>query len=194
MAFNVTRGSPAGPERREAPSPPPSGVHPYRKQLGPVTDTRGMAFLLKLSRGAVRHRTQRGLLLAAPLPNGVLIYPLFQLDGEQVLPGFSAAAEPFRAHHVDAWATLDWFTTPSQVLHGRTPATAIREQSSELRTVLALARDTARRWSRLDPTAKPPQPEGSEVGGRPEAHRSPHRGTTTSDPHLPLGNGEDSHG
>ncbi|MBN9327918.1 hypothetical protein [Cellulomonas sp. 73-145] len=143
-----------------------------------------MAHLLKLSRSTVRHRTQRGLLLAAPLRSGALIYPLFQLDGEQVLPAFGAAAAPFRAHHVDAWATLDWFTTPSKVLHGRTPATAIREQSSELRAVIALACDTARRWSRLDLVVTPSHPAGSDVGDRPKAHRSPHRDATADDPHL----------
>lgn len=114
--------------------------------LGPFYRARQLGALLGVSSKAINSRRRRRSLLGMRTEDGVIVYPSFQLDGEnKVLAGFPETLRCFRAAPVDGWTLGGWFVTPHEELDGYSVVEAIRFQV-ELERITDLARDTARRF------------------------------------------------
>jgi hypothetical protein len=116
--------------------------------LGPFYSGAQIAELLGgISRQAVADRRERRTLLGLKTADGVVVYPAFQLDSRnQILPGLSEILQGFRGSGADDWTLAGWLVSPLAFLNGRSVVQAIRD-GEDLKLLLALARDTARRFS-----------------------------------------------
>ncbi len=118
----------------------------WDEMLGPFYRTRQLAAILGLSTSAVLRRRQRRSLLGLKTEDGVLVYPAFQLDADnRLLAGLPETLGCFRDVPVDDWTLAGWFVTPHQALGGYSVLDALHSDGASER-ILALARDTARRF------------------------------------------------
>ncbi|MGH9119175.1 MAG: hypothetical protein ACRD0A_15230 [Acidimicrobiales bacterium] len=114
----------------------------WSERLGPVHDTAGAAAILGgITKQAVSERARRHRLLALRTGSGRLVYPAFQFNGNDVLPGVVDVLAVARPDPVTAWTVASWLTTPDPVLGGRTPVAALRDGDAD--AVLVAARDMA---------------------------------------------------
>ncbi|MEM7051599.1 MAG: hypothetical protein AAF604_18165 [Acidobacteriota bacterium] len=116
--------------------------------LGPFYTTRQISELFGgISRQAVADRRQRRTLLGLRTADGVVVFPTFQLDDEQrVLEGLPAVLRCFPADLVDEWTLAGWLVAPQHSLGRRSPIDWLR-RGEDPEPVIALARDTARRFA-----------------------------------------------
>jgi hypothetical protein len=116
--------------------------------LGPFYSGAQIAELLGgISRQAVADRRERGTLLGLKTADGLVVYPTFQLDPRnKVLPGLPEILQCFRGGGADDWTVAGWLVSPLAPLDGRSVVQAIRD-GEDLKLLLALARDAARRFS-----------------------------------------------
>ena len=133
-------------ERMLAAVPAPSR---WDDLLGPFYTTSEVSRRLGgISRQALADRRERRTILALKTADGVLVYPAFQFgEGNQVIGGLAEALQSFRGAEVDDWTVAAWLVGRSRSLGGRSPIDWLRE-GRDPATVLALARDAARRLSR----------------------------------------------
>lgn len=108
----------------------------WSEHLGPVYSAKSVCGLLGISKQAVSQR--RGL-LRMTTGDGTVVYPAYQFDGNQPLPGFSPVVLATRGR-VSDWTLASWFVSPNEDLAGRTPIDALHAGDGE--TVL----DVARAW------------------------------------------------
>ena len=81
--------------------------------LGPFYRTRQLAEILGLSTRAVQRRRQQRSLLGLKTEDGILVYPAFQLDADNlVLAGLPDVLRCFRNVPVDDWTLAGWLVAP----------------------------------------------------------------------------------
>jgi hypothetical protein len=116
--------------------------------LGPFYSGAQIAELLGgISRQAVADRRERRTLLGLKTTDGTVVYPTFQLDDRnKALPGLPEVLQCFRGSGADDWMLAGWLVSPLAVLNERSIIQAIRD-GEDLKLLLALARDAARRFS-----------------------------------------------
>lgn len=130
-------------ERMLAAVPEPSF---WDQLLGPFYRTQQLAEVLGISRRAIQGRRQRRSLLGMRTEDGVL-YPAFQVDDQnQLLGGFPETLLCFQGIPVDDWTLAGWFAARNEALDGYSVVEALRF-GVDLDRIIALARDTARRFS-----------------------------------------------
>lgn len=116
------------------------------EHLGGFYDTDGVRTLLSrdgtaISRQAVHKR--RGL-LALTTGNGQVVYPLFQFDGQRLVPGLGAVLEALPVAVVSRWTVAAWLVSPEAELDGDRPVDVLREQGPEGQVAVLGA---AQRWA-----------------------------------------------
>jgi hypothetical protein len=114
----------------------------WAEQLGPVYTMTQVAGLLGKSKQAVS--SDPGL-LRLEMRSGGIGYPVFQFDGDRVLPGLRAVVPRLSIAAASTWTVASWLTSPSVDLGDRTPLEALRR--GDVPDVTALAERLAVAWS-----------------------------------------------
>lgn len=156
--------------RMLAVAPVPAPVNRMAEQVGPeFYDTNGVATILAgagnspLSKQAIEQRRRRRTIVALPTAEGRWIYPTWQFDDNDVLPGLGDVLTAFqtmattaaagrsktRAAPFDEWSIGTWLTTPRDDLDGDTAVGWLRECRHEqcLDRLLTVVRRTAAAWA-----------------------------------------------
>lgn len=112
--------------------------HDLLQREGGIIGAGEMGETLGISRQAVHKRVKARTLFAVQTARHGYAFPVWQLDGDAVLPGL---ADTLRAldPRVDSWMTLAFFLNEHSALDGRTPLAALREGDGE--AVLRCARN-----------------------------------------------------
>jgi hypothetical protein len=119
--------------------------HPF-EGLGPFYDTAGLVEWLGVTRQALSQRVKARQLLAAPLSDGHLVYPVWQFTPEgRTLNGLGDVLR-ILLEATDPWTATIWLTTPSERLDYLRAVDVLRK-SPDHRRVLEAAAEDARRWS-----------------------------------------------
>jgi hypothetical protein len=114
----------------------------WADQLGPLHDTPGVAARLGgVTKQAVSDRVHRHRLLALRTGSGRLVYPAFQFNGHDLVPGMADVLLALRPDATSAWTVASWLTTPDSALHGRAPIEALRDGAVD--EVVAAAEELA---------------------------------------------------
>ncbi len=123
-------------------------VSRWNDVLGPFYGTSQVAQMCGgISRQALADRRGRRTILGLKTTDGVVVFPAFQFDAQnQTLRGLPEVLQCFQHVEVDDWTIAGWLVSPSRALEGRSVADWLR-QGRDLKTAIALARDTARRFS-----------------------------------------------
>ncbi len=95
----------------------------WAEQLGPAYSTAEVAALLDVSKQAVAQRTG---LLRLEQRSGAPAYPVFQFDGDRVLPGIQTVVQTLAPQVATPWTTASWLTSPQRSLDGTRPVDALR--------------------------------------------------------------------
>ena len=90
----------------------------WAEQLGPVYRQADVAALLGISKQAVS--TNAGL-LRLEMRDGSLGYPVFQFEGERLLPGIRQVVLELSSAVATSWTIASWLTSPQADLDGATP-------------------------------------------------------------------------
>lgn len=115
----------------------------WTDQLGPAYSQGQVAELLGKSKQAVS--TDKGL-LRLDMRDGRVGYPIFQFDGDRILPGIQAVVRALAPVAATTWTVASWLTSPSSDLGGETPLERLR--SGDVSDVTALADRLAVAWAR----------------------------------------------
>lgn len=115
----------------------------WTDQLGPVYTQGQVAELLGKSKQAVS--TDRGL-LRLELRDGRVGYPIFQFEGDRILPGIPDVVRTLSAVAATTWTVASWLTSPSSELDGNTPLERLRR--GEVPDVAVVADRLAAAWAR----------------------------------------------
>ena len=121
------------------------GNHPYDQTIGPFYDTAGLTRWWGVSRQSLHKKIAAGSLIACPLDDGQLSYPVWQFTtSATVHPSMTAVWRALRVA-ADPWTCALWMSAPSEDLDG---ATAVEwlAQGREVATVLRAAEADAQRW------------------------------------------------
>jgi hypothetical protein len=121
----------------------------WDSSIGPFYGSGQIAQLLgNISRQAVADRRERRRLLGVKNPDGVVLYPAFQLDEHnRVLKGLPEVLQCFRGVGSDDWAIARWLLTPLRPLRGSSVIDWLRNGGA-LDKAVAQAEAAARRLSR----------------------------------------------
>ena len=121
----------------------------WDNRLGPFYGTGQLARLLgDISRQAVSDRRERRRLLGLKTPDGVVIYPAFQLDEQnRVLKGLPEVLQCFRGVEGDDWEVAGWLITPLRPLKGSSVIDWLRN-GQPVEKAVAQAEAAAKRFSR----------------------------------------------
>jgi hypothetical protein len=120
---------------------------PWDNQLGPVLTTAGVARLLGgVSRQAVAERRRRRTLLALRTADGELVYPVFQFDRGDVLPGLADVVACFAGAPVDDWTLAGWLTARHDELDDESVPSWLRA-GGDVATAITVARTAAGRMA-----------------------------------------------
>jgi hypothetical protein len=95
----------------------------WAAQLGPAYSAGQVARLLGVTELS---STERRGLLCLEQRDGQQVYPAFQLDDGQVLPGIDTVVQTFAPVVASAWTTASWLTSHQAELGGRRPVDALR--------------------------------------------------------------------
>lgn len=123
-----------------------AGADLWAGLVGPFYDTTTTAGVLGVSVSAVRGRRARGSLLAMRTGSGAWVYPVWQFQDGQVLPGLGRVLRILGEGDVSAWTIAGWLRSPEVELGGRTPLACLRVGDVDL--VLTVASHTAAGWGR----------------------------------------------
>lgn len=114
--------------------------------LGPVHDAATMTRYLRHSENELADLAERRQLLALETSDGIVIYPAFQVDQFQLLPGLAEVLGVFAGVPVDGWTLSSWLLAPSESLDGLSVIDWLRTRRSSA-TAQAHAARAAWRWS-----------------------------------------------
>lgn len=95
----------------------------WAQQIGPAYTATQVASLLGVSRQAVQDRAG---LLRLEQRNGRVAYPVFQFDGDRVLPGIQQVVLTLAPAVATSWTIASWVTSPHPGLGDRTPLDQLR--------------------------------------------------------------------
>ncbi len=115
----------------------------WAQQLGPAYTQGQVAELLGKSKQAVS--SDKGL-LRLEMRDGSVGYPVFQFDGDRILPGISNVVRALSPVAATTWTVASWLTSPSSDLDGRTPLERLRR--GEVSDVAVVADRLAAAWAR----------------------------------------------
>ena len=115
----------------------------WTEQLGPVYTQGQVAELLGKSKQAVSTNTG---LLRLDLRDGRVGYPIFQFDGDRILPGITTIVRALSPVAATTWTVASWLTSPSSDLGGKTPLERLRR--GDMSDVTLVADRLAAVWAR----------------------------------------------
>jgi hypothetical protein len=136
----------------------------WTEQLGPVYTQGQVAELLGKSKQAVS--TDKGL-LRLDMRDGRVGYPVFQFEGDRILPGMQDVVRALAPVAATSWTVASWLTSPSSDLGGETPLERLRR--GDVSEVTVVADRLAARLGSLMPLGEPPAAAGSLTTIRPGA-------------------------
>jgi hypothetical protein len=113
---------------------------PWDDLAGPFFRSEGVQARLGISRQAVAAKAARRRLLRVFTSDGVALFPAWQFDGPQVVPGLVEVVAVFPEAAVDGWTVAGWLRTPDAELGG-VPLDLIR--AGDARRVLTVARSAS---------------------------------------------------
>ncbi len=120
--------------------------HVFDELSGPFYDTSGLARWLGMSRQALHQRSTRHAILACPLADGGVVYPVWQfLDSGATIPSLGVVLTTLAEGTDDAWMVALWMRAPSDHLDGDCPSDWLRAGRDPER-VIAMAREAAAGW------------------------------------------------
>jgi hypothetical protein len=114
---------------------------PWDDLSGPFLRSEGVQARLRISRQAVAAKAARRRLLRTITSDGEHLYPLWQFDGDRLVPGLAEVISLFPERVVDGWTLSAWLRTTDPEL-GDTPFDVL--VGGEQERVLAVARGAAR--------------------------------------------------
>ena len=118
----------------------------WSAEIGPFYDAKGVALIAGLDSAAIPDLVDESQILELTTSDGVKVYPSFQFTADgRVVGGLPQILFEFN-DDVDAWMVASWLVSPMDQLDG-TPMGAISSED-DFDRVLALAKETAARWSR----------------------------------------------
>lgn len=115
----------------------------WAQQLGPVYTQGQVAELLGKSKQAVS--TDKGL-LRLDMRDGRVGYPVFQFEGDRILPGMPNVVRALAPVAATTWTVASWLTSPSSDLGGKTPLERLRR--GDVSDVTMVADRLAASWAR----------------------------------------------
>ena len=120
----------------------------WNNVLGPFYGSAKVAGLCgEISQQALADRRERRAILGLTTTDGVVVYPAFQFDTQNlILGGLPEVLQALRDVDIDDWTIAGWLLAPSRALEGCSVVEWLR-LDREIEPVVALARDTARRFS-----------------------------------------------
>jgi len=116
----------------------------WAKVIGPVYTTSQLAKILGVSRQAIGDRVKRNTILGLRTADHYFVYPLFQFQGREVVPGLSEILKLAKGA-VDDWTLASWLVAKQPVL-GISIAEALR-RSVPIPQLLMLTNTALQRWS-----------------------------------------------
>lgn len=117
--------------------------------VGPVYTATHLKNALGISRQAVSERVKARSLWGLKTRDDHLVFPVSQFTGEYiVLDGLPEVLKAFRDVTVDDWTLASWLTATQPDLGGSSVINWLQTTASDKQSAVALARTTARRWSR----------------------------------------------
>lgn len=120
--------------------------HVFDELSGPFYDTSGLARWLGMSRQALHQRSARHAMLACPLADGGVVYPVWQfLDSGATIPSLGPVLTTLAEGTDDAWMMALWMRAPSDRLDGDSPSAWLRK-GGDAERVVAMAREVAAGW------------------------------------------------
>jgi hypothetical protein len=120
--------------------------HVFDELSGPFYDTAGLARWLGISRQALHQRSARHAILACPLADNGVVYPVWQfLDSGATIPSLGAVLTTLAEGTDDAWMMALWMRAPSDQLDGDCPSDWLRN-GHDAERVIAMAREVASGW------------------------------------------------
>ncbi|HWT49466.1 MAG TPA: hypothetical protein VN255_13115 [Mycobacterium sp.] len=120
--------------------------HVFDELSGPFYDTSGLARWLGMSRQALHQKSARHAILACPLADGGVVYPVWQfLDSGAPIPSLDAVLTTLAEGTDDAWMMALWMRAPSAQLDGDRPSDWLRK-GGDAERVIAMARGVASSW------------------------------------------------
>ncbi len=120
--------------------------HHFDEISGPFYDTAGLARWLGISRQAVHQKSTRLALLACPLADGGVVYPVWQfLDNGATIPALGAVLATLAEGSDDTWMMALWMRAASDQLDGACPSDWLRK-GGDAQQVITLAREVATGW------------------------------------------------
>lgn len=120
--------------------------HVFDDISGPFYDTAGVTRWLGISRQALHQKVARHAMLACPLDDGGLVYPVWQfLPSGAPIPGLTDALAALSRGADDPWMAALWMRAPSDLLDGLRPSDWLRAGRDPDR-VISIARDVASHW------------------------------------------------
>lgn len=114
---------------------------PWDDLVGPFVRTQGVRARLGITRQAVAAKAARRRLLRTVTAEGEHLYPLWQFDGDGLVPGLAEVLAMFPERSVDGWTLAAWLRTPDPDL-GEAPLDALVR--GDVERVRAVARSSAR--------------------------------------------------
>ena len=114
---------------------------PWDELVGPFLRSDGVQARLGISRQAVAAKAARRRLLRTVTADGEHLYPLWQFDGDRLVPGLAEVISMFPEQAVDGWTLAAWLRTTDPEL-GEPPLDVLA--SGEVERVRAAARGAAR--------------------------------------------------
>jgi hypothetical protein len=115
----------------------------WTDQLGPVYTQGQVAELLGKTKQAVS--TDKGL-LRLDMRDGRIGYPIFQFEGDRILPGIQDVVRALAHVAATSWTVASWLTSPSSDLGGETPLERLRR--GDVPEVTVVADRLAVAWAR----------------------------------------------
>ena len=115
----------------------------WTQQLGPVYTQGQVAELLGKSKQVVS--TNKGL-LRLDMRDGRVAYPVFQFEGDRILPGIQNVVLALSPAAATTWTIASWLTNPSSDLGGKTPLERLRR--GDVSDVTQVANRLAAAWAR----------------------------------------------
>lgn len=114
----------------------------WAQQLGPVYAQGQVAELLGKSKQAVS--ADKGL-LRLDMRDGSVGYPVFQFEGDRMLPGMQDVVRALSPVAATTWTVASWLTSPSPDLGGKTPLERLRR--GDVSDVSVIANRLAAAWA-----------------------------------------------
>jgi hypothetical protein len=116
-------------------------VSPWDELVGPFLRSEGVQARLDITRQAVAAKAARRRLLRTITADGEHLYPIWQFEGDHVVPGLAELLALFPEADVDGWTLAAWLRTPDPDL-GEPPLETLAR--GELERARAVARTAAR--------------------------------------------------